>query len=183
MEQLKISIVIPEKLHLSWSKVSDLCYSILYQPYIIFLSFKHLFIRFLFFFRTLKSIYWTLFLFIYIFNNVVGTENIVENTTSAETITQTFIGSEQNTKNHTSLKPEHRIADNGEFHQIFRIQSNYKEKQPGNYEENSEMDDYQIENAVKFGLNMVDELTKIKEPKWYKMGELKLCNEIIYVRI
>lgn len=105
----------------------------------------------------------------------MGTENIVEITTSAETITQTFISSEQNKKNHTSLEPEHRSADSGEFHQISRIQSNYKEKQPGSYEENSEMDDNQIENAVKFGLDMVDELTKIKEPKWYKMGELRFC--------
>lgn len=74
------------------------------------------------------------------------------------------------------LKPEHKIDDDTE--EIGDHKNNHL-AEPSIRNEDTVITDFnnalnsdeRIENAVKYGLNKVQELLTIKEPLWFKMGE------------
>lgn len=74
------------------------------------------------------------------------------------------------------LKPEHKIEENVEAGEINKINigsESFKDRNEKNVlknRDNSISDT--VENAVKFGLDKVEELLTVKEPMWFKMGEL-----------
>lgn len=101
-------------------------------------------------------------------------------TTTEDTLTaldQSIIDTFFDVKNSIHLQPEHKIealelSDDSNVHQTLIKATNDAVKKEDSDE--SDILNENVENAVKYGLEKVEELLTIKEPMWYKMGKFSL---------
>lgn len=102
-----------------------------------------------------------------------------------QSIIETFFKTSLGKQNTSYLQPEHKSNDMDEIGTSIlkdrRIDDHLKDNTI-----NEDMSNDKIENAVKYGLEKVEELLTIKEPMWFKMGKFFLFHanvDIIYKHV